>query len=101
MLMTDIQTQFFFVLALIPASMAVYAASRSSADGSPAGLSKIIDSYSQYKERWAARNNLHTAMVEQAAFDRNLLQSAEKSQIYDLKFPECVDTGCQYQKALD
>ncbi|RDW60188.1 putative NADH-ubiquinone oxidoreductase subunit 1 [Coleophoma crateriformis] len=89
-------TQFFFVLALIPASLAVYSASKPSADGSPSGLSKIIDSYSQYKEQWMARNTLHTTMVEQAAFDRNLFQSAEKSQVYDLKFPEVFNVGSPY-----
>jgi len=52
------------------------------------GFSKIIDGYSHYKEKWAARNNLHIAMVEQAAFDRNLFQSTPGRKHVDLKFPE-------------
>jgi hypothetical protein len=80
------------VLAAVPISIGVYAASRTGADGKMTGLSKVIDSYSHYKEKWAARNNLHVAMVEQAAFDRNLFQSTAGSKHVDLKFPEHVET---------
>jgi hypothetical protein len=52
------------------------------------GISKIIDSYSYYTNKWAARNALHTAMVEQAAFDRNLFYNSKTSTHVDLKFPE-------------
>src|SRR5947209_4841868 len=60
------QIQLYIALAVIPASYAVYLLSRTSEDGSKPGLSRLIDSYSYYKERWAARNTLHTAMIEQA-----------------------------------
>jgi hypothetical protein len=62
--------------------------SRPSADGKKPAFSRFIDSYSYYKERWAARNTLHTAMIEQAAFDRNLFQSSPGTAHVDLKFPE-------------
>jgi hypothetical protein len=76
------------VLAAIPISLGVYAASRTTSDGKIPGLSKVIDGYSYYKQKWAARNTLHTAMVEQAAFDRNLFQSTPGSKHVNLKFPE-------------
>jgi hypothetical protein len=50
----------------------------------------LIDKYSDYKEKWAARNTLHTAMIEQAAFDRNLYQSSQGTKHVNLKFPEYV-----------
>jgi hypothetical protein len=78
------------VLAAIPISLGVYAASRTTADGKVPRLSKIIDSYSYYKEKYAARNTLHTAMTEQAAFDRNLFQSTPGTKTVELKFPEYV-----------
>ena len=78
------------MLAAFPISLGVYAASRTGADGRMTGFSKVIDSYSYYKEKWAARNTLHTAMVEQAAFDRNLFQGTKGSTHVDLKFPEYV-----------
>jgi hypothetical protein len=48
----------------------------------------LINSYSDYRERWVARNTLHTAMIEQAAHDRNLFHSSRGSAHVDLKFPE-------------
>lgn len=82
------QIQLYIVLALIPATYAMYHLSRTSEDGTRPGLSKIIDSYSYYKERWAARNTLHTAMIEQAALDRNLFHNSKGTAHVDLKFPE-------------
>lgn len=57
------------------------------------GLSKVIESYSHIKEKYAARNTLHTAMAEQAALDRNLFQSHAGSRHIDLRFPEYVLTN--------
>jgi hypothetical protein len=53
-------------------------------------VTTIINKYSDYKERWAARNTLHTTMIEQAAFDRNLYQSSAGSKHVELRFPEYV-----------
>ena len=78
------------MLAALPISLGVYAVSRTGADGKMTGLSKVIDSYSYYKQKWASRNTLHTAMIEQAAFDRHLFQSTKGSAHIDLKFPEYV-----------
>ncbi|PVH87597.1 hypothetical protein DL98DRAFT_479720 [Cadophora sp. DSE1049] len=90
-------TQFYVVLAIVPLSLGVYAASRPSANGHPKGLSNFIGSYyNEYKERWAARNSLHTAALERAAFDRNLFQSTPGSKHVDLRFPEIFNTGSPF-----
>jgi len=89
-------TQFYVVLALVPAALGVYALSRKSEDGSVPAFSRFIDSYSYYKEKWAARNTLHTAMIEQAAFDRNLFQSSKGSSNVTMKFPEIFNTGSPF-----
>lgn len=86
------QRGFYIALGVLPLSFAIYKFSRSS-DGSSADaaqpmFTRIINSYSQYKERWTARNTLHTAMIEQAAHDRNLFQSSAPSKHVDLRFPE-------------
>lgn len=82
------QAQFFIAVAAVPISIGIYTISRPGADGNSAGLTRLIDSYSYYKERFAARNTLHTQMIEQAAFDRNLYQSSEGTKHVELRFPE-------------
>lgn len=77
----------------MPIAIGVYVAAQPGKDGKPAGLTSFIDSYSYYQEKWAARNTLHEAMVQQAAFDRNLYQSNKGSAHIDLKFPEYVPIG--------
>jgi hypothetical protein len=84
------QIQLYVVLAAVPFSIAVYTAAQKSSDGKVPGLSTLIDKYSNCKEKWTARNALHTAMIEQAAFDRNLYQSSPGTKHVDLKFPEYV-----------
>ena len=71
-------------------SYIVYFLSTPGADGKPSSLSKALNKYSDYKEHWSTRNSTHTAMVEQAAFDRNLFQSDKGSPHVNLRFPEYV-----------
>ena len=44
--------------------------------------------YQFWQDRFLERNKLHTQMVEQAAFDRNLFQSSPWTHHIELKFPE-------------
>jgi hypothetical protein len=83
---------FYITVGVIPASYIVYLLSKAGADGKPSGLSKAISKYSEYQERWSTRNSTHTAMIEQAAFDRNLFQSYRGSPHINLKFPEYVSS---------
>jgi len=92
----NLGTAFFVVLAAIPIAIGVYSFSRPSKDGTPSVFSKVITQYQDVQDRWAARNGLHTAMVEQAAFDRNLFHSSRGSSTVDLKFPEQFNTGSPY-----
>jgi hypothetical protein len=82
------QAAFYVVLAALPISIGVYTLAQPGADGKLPGLSNVINSYNYYKERWAARNTAHTAMMEQAAFDKHLFQSTKGSTHVPLKFPE-------------
>ncbi|KAI9788438.1 MAG: hypothetical protein M1816_006874 [Peltula sp. TS41687] len=91
---------FFITLTLIPVSFAVYKYANSGVDhdattglAQPALVTRLIDRYSDYKERWAERNHRHTRMVEQAAFDRHLFHSSPGSKTVELRFPEIFNTG--------
>lgn len=64
--------------------------SQPSADGKKPALYRMIDGYAYIQDQFAARNKVHTAMIEQAAFDRNLFQSDKKTQHINMRFPEFV-----------
>ena len=88
------QRGFYLTIAALPLSFAIYKFSRS-ADGSSADsaqpfVTRFIKSFSHWTETWEQRNSLHTAMIEQAANDRNLFHSSPGSKHVDLKFPEYV-----------
>ncbi|KAI9048163.1 hypothetical protein LZ554_007958 [Drepanopeziza brunnea f. sp. 'monogermtubi'] len=90
-------TQFFVALAIVPLSLGVYAVSRPDAQGHPRGFSNFIGSYyTEYKDRWAQTNTIHTAALEAAAFDRNLFQSTPGTKHVDLRFPEILNTGSPF-----
>ena len=88
------QKGFYITIALLPLSFALYKFSHSTHNASDPStqplLTRLIHSYSNYKQRWIDRNAAHTKMMEQAAHDRNLFQSTPGSRMIDLKFPECV-----------
>lgn len=69
----------------------LYKWSQPSADGKKPAFARMIDSYSYLQEQFAARNKVHTAMIEQAAFDRNLFQSDKKTEHIPMRFPEFVN----------
>lgn len=84
------QPAVYLTIGSVAACWLLYRASKPSADGTKPAFERVIDSYSYYTEHWAGRNKLHTAMVEQAAFDRNLFQSDKKTQHIPMRFPEYV-----------
>ena len=61
---------------------------RSSSDNETPFLTRLIERWSDMGQQWTDRNALHTRMIEQAAHDRNLFQSARPSPTVDLRFPE-------------
>ncbi|KAL8918972.1 MAG: hypothetical protein Q9208_007022 [Pyrenodesmia sp. 3 TL-2023] len=88
---------FYFVLAALPLSFAIYKFSRSS-DGSSAEsaqpwFTRMLRAYDVWSNSWAVRNSLHTKAIEQASHDRNLFHNSKPSPLIDLKFPEIFNTG--------
>ncbi|KAH0545064.1 hypothetical protein FGG08_000835 [Glutinoglossum americanum] len=83
-------------LGIIPFSLMVYQLSRPSENGEHNALTKLIESYSDYRDRWTERNALHTRMAEQAAFDRNLFQSSAGTKMVELRFPEIFNNGAPW-----
>ncbi|KAL2036859.1 hypothetical protein N7G274_010402 [Stereocaulon virgatum] len=88
---------FYISIAGLALSFAYYKFSRSSSDPDHQPLlTRLIQSYSWWQDEFARRNTVHTAMVEQAAADRNLFQSSPWNHHIDLKFPEVFNTGSPY-----
>ena len=84
------QRGFYISIAALALSFAAYKFSRSSPsdpDHQPL-LTRVMQSYNWFQDEFARRNALHTAMVEQAAEDRNLFQSSPWTHHTELKFPE-------------
>lgn len=69
----------------------LYKWAQPSADGKKPALARMIDGYAYLQDQFAARNKVHTAMIEQAAFDRNLFQSDKKTEHIPMRFPEFVN----------
>ncbi|MCJ1408963.1 hypothetical protein MMC19_003040 [Ptychographa xylographoides] len=91
---------FYLTLASLPLGFALYKFSRnennSSATSAQPAITRFLDHWSGYKDRWVARNTLHTRMVEQAANDRNLFQNEPPGKMVDLRFPEVFNSGSPY-----
>lgn len=58
--------------------------------GEKAWFTKVIETYTEHKDTWAYRNELHTRMVEQAAADRALFMNSPAGSHIELRFPEYV-----------
>ena len=71
----------------------LYKWAQPSADGEKPRLARMIDGYAYLQDQFAARNKVHTAMAEQAAFDRNLFHSGKKTEHVPMRFPEFVAPG--------
>ena len=86
------QAGFYVTLAAIPASIALYRFTRQGTDEQPFFTRVIVDTYNDYKEKWARRNDTHTRAMEQAAADRVLFlnASSQNPRTIDLRFPEYV-----------
>ena len=83
------QRGFYITLAGIPLLFALYKFSSNPTDDlTPPFFTRLIKKYSTYREAFTERNTLHTKMIEQAAYDRNLFQSTPGSKMVELKFPE-------------
>lgn len=80
--------QLYLFLGVFPVGMGLYAISRPGKEGQAPAITRWINSYASYQDKWSARNTIHTMAIEAAAFDRNLFQSSPGSAHVDLRFPE-------------
>ncbi|KAL6720735.1 hypothetical protein ACLMJK_002660 [Lecanora helva] len=95
---------FYISLAALALSFALYKFSRSSSsDPASAGdpntqplLTRAMQYYNYFQDRYAKINATHTAALERAGEDRNLFQSAPWTHHVELKFPEIFNTGSPY-----
>ncbi|KAI4189069.1 MAG: hypothetical protein LQ346_005177 [Caloplaca aetnensis] len=91
---------FYFVLAAVPLSFAIYKFSRSSegsgVESAQPWFTRMLQAYDSWSNSWSARNALHTKAIEQASHDRNLFHNSKASPLVDLKFPEVFNTGSPY-----
>ncbi|KAK5691435.1 hypothetical protein LTR97_011428 [Elasticomyces elasticus] len=86
---------FYFTLAAIPFSFALYQFTRQGTNERPWATRYITDTYNGYAEKWARRNDTHTHAVEQAASDKLLFINEIRNgpRFVDLKFPEQFNAG--------
>ncbi|KAI9657643.1 MAG: hypothetical protein M1821_002819 [Bathelium mastoideum] len=52
-----------------------------------------MEQYNEWQQLWVDRNDRHTKMMEQAAFDRNLYFNSKPTKHVELKYPEQVNQG--------
>jgi hypothetical protein len=82
------QKGFYFTIATVPFAYFLYRTTRSVNAGEEPYFTKVIRQYELWLESWRDRNELHTKMVEQAGYDRLILQHSPPSKAVDIKFTE-------------
>jgi len=75
------------VLGILPATFVLYKLAVTDGKETP-WLTQWIDSYSNWKQDWVDRNDLHTKLIQKAAEDRNLFFNSASNRHVDLRFPE-------------
>jgi hypothetical protein len=76
---------------VFPAGWALYAATRQDPNN-PSYLTRLIDKYTEAQDVLAAKNDIHTRIMEQAGSDRVLFMSTKPQEFVDMRFPEYVPT---------
>jgi len=89
-LTSSTQTGFYLTLAAIPFSFIVYTATQAVKNGEEPFVTQFIKKYDYWLQTYRERNELHTKMVEQAGYDRLILQHSPKNASVDYKFNEYV-----------
>ncbi|KJZ73488.1 hypothetical protein HIM_07044 [Hirsutella minnesotensis 3608] len=61
--------------------------------GDESMISNLIDKYRSRPEDWERINSLHTKVMEQAGYDRNLFENAShKHRFVDVSYPEALQS---------
>ncbi|KAL2129024.1 hypothetical protein VTI74DRAFT_8320 [Chaetomium olivicolor] len=89
-------TAFYLTFGLVPTSIFVYQISRPGENGELSTLHKWFEKLSDYGNEWETKNHLMTAALEQAAHDKHLLYTAERSKHYELTYPEVFTHGSPF-----
>ena len=71
-------------------SVFVYQISRPGENGEASTLHKWVEKASNYGTEWETKNHLMAAALQQAAHDKHLLYSVERSPHHELSYPEYV-----------
>ncbi|EEH17499.2 hypothetical protein PABG_00062 [Paracoccidioides brasiliensis Pb03] len=84
---------FYMFIASVPIGLALYKYSTSDPHSKP-WMTRLIEKWFPEESLWESKNALHTAAIEQAAFDRHLFQSQSGGSLnLELSFPEVFNTG--------
>ncbi|CAK7222421.1 hypothetical protein SEUCBS140593_004895 [Sporothrix eucalyptigena] len=86
----------YIALGTIPFVYALYTLSRPGKDGEATALEAYLNKFSYLTTQSETRNSLHTAAVEQAAHDKNLLYNIERNTNVDLRYPEIFQSSSPY-----
>ncbi|KAF2662850.1 hypothetical protein K491DRAFT_584270 [Lophiostoma macrostomum CBS 122681] len=86
---------FWGCLALFPAGWALYTVTRQDPN-KPLYLTQLIDKYTEAQDVLAAKNDIHTRIMEQAGSDRLLFMSSKPQEFVDMRFPEIMNQGSPY-----
>ncbi|ERS95995.1 NADH:ubiquinone oxidoreductase 17.8kD subunit [Sporothrix schenckii 1099-18] len=89
-------TAWYIAVGAIPLTYALYTLSRPGKDGEPTAIEAYLNKFSYLREQWETRGHLHTAAVEQAAHDKNLFYTVERSSNIDLRYPEVFQSSSPY-----
>ncbi|KAF2465032.1 uncharacterized protein BDR25DRAFT_306888 [Lindgomyces ingoldianus] len=88
---------FWGTVALVPTLGALYQVSRPDPDSdSPPLLTRMIAEYHSHQEEWAAKNDLHVRLLEQAGSDRVLFANSKPQEFIDLRSPDVFNVGSPY-----
>lgn len=68
----------------------VYQISRPGENGELSALHKWVQKVSNYGTEWETKNHLMSAALQQAARDKHLLYTADRSTYHELSYPEYV-----------
>jgi hypothetical protein len=78
-------------IGVIPAGCALYYISRNNGDNSEPYFTRMISSMTAgWHDKWAAHNDIHVRMIEQAGEDRVLFLQTRPQEHIEMKFPEYV-----------
>jgi hypothetical protein len=87
---------FFITMGAFVGSVFVYQISRPGENGELSSLHKWVDKVASYGTEWETKNHLMAAALQQAAHDKHLLYSVERSTHHEMSYPEVFTHGSPF-----